>query len=528
MQLPRIAAGKRFTLPRPTDRPTPCCWRSLAQARARQRRACWPSSRRAGRRAAPGRRAAVLRARPARGALPRLGDAALRHLQPAPGPDLRAPGHAVAHAHQRRGRGAAAGHHRADAAGATVVPGRHHLPLQAEDAARRGRAEGAADAGRLPARQPGGLARRVRGARRADRPVPDGLAGALPRRPVRRRGRFDPHLRPRQPAQPVPGARGAAAARPRVPDGRGGAHTLPRALAREARRRPDQAPHLQGHGRRASPPPASSTTCRCSSSRPPRSSTTWASRRSWCCTARWTRRCNASGPTRASATASCSTTPSGRSCRPKRSSCAPRTSSPHAAATPRWRCAAASPPTGRGRCPTSAWTAAPPSRWRLEQHLDEHAAPRAAGGRERGPAREPARAAARPPASTCPAWPRWPSSRRATRRSPSPPRRWRQASTGTSPAAQVGDPVHHRDRALRHHAQARRRRKQEQTSSVDALIKDLSELKVGDPVVHANHGIGRYQGLINIDLGDGGGPASSCTWSTPTRPRCTCRWRSCT
>ena len=52
--------------------------------------------------------------------------------------------------------------------------------------------------------------------------------------------------------------------------------------------------------------------------------------------------------------------------------------------------------------------------------------------------------------------------------------------------------------------QARRRRKQEQTSSVDALIKDLSELKVGDPVVHANHGIGRYQGLINIDLGDGG------------------------
>jgi transcription-repair coupling factor (superfamily II helicase) len=38
---------------------------------------------------------------------------------------------------------------------------------------------------------------------------------------------------------------------------------------------------------------------------------------------------------------------------------------------------------------------------------------------------------------------------------------------------------------------------------VDALIKDLSELKVGDPVVHINHGIGRYQGLINIDLGEG-------------------------
>jgi transcription-repair coupling factor (superfamily II helicase) len=50
---------------------------------------------------------------------------------------------------------------------------------------------------------------------------------------------------------------------------------------------------------------------------------------------------------------------------------------------------------------------------------------------------------------------------------------------------------------------SRRRRKQEQVSDVDALIKDLSELKVGDPVVHVNHGIGRYQGLLNIDLGDG-------------------------
>ncbi len=51
--------------------------------------------------------------------------------------------------------------------------------------------------------------------------------------------------------------------------------------------------------------------------------------------------------------------------------------------------------------------------------------------------------------------------------------------------------------------QARRRRKQEQVSSVDALIKDLSELKIGDPVVHLNHGIGRYQGLMLIDLGEG-------------------------
>lgn len=48
----------------------------------------------------------------------------------------------------------------------------------------------------------------------------------------------------------------------------------------------------------------------------------------------------------------------------------------------------------------------------------------------------------------------------------------------------------------------RRRKKQEQVSDVDALIKDLSELNVGDPVVHSAHGIGRYRGLVNLDMGD--------------------------
>ncbi len=47
----------------------------------------------------------------------------------------------------------------------------------------------------------------------------------------------------------------------------------------------------------------------------------------------------------------------------------------------------------------------------------------------------------------------------------------------------------------------RRRRKQAQQSDLDTLIKDLSELKVGDPVVHSAHGIGRYMGLINMDVG---------------------------
>ena len=47
----------------------------------------------------------------------------------------------------------------------------------------------------------------------------------------------------------------------------------------------------------------------------------------------------------------------------------------------------------------------------------------------------------------------------------------------------------------------RRRKKQEQVSDVEALIKDLSELNVGDPVVHSAHGIGRYRGLVNMSVG---------------------------
>ncbi|TCV90720.1 transcription-repair coupling factor [Sulfurirhabdus autotrophica] len=40
-------------------------------------------------------------------------------------------------------------------------------------------------------------------------------------------------------------------------------------------------------------------------------------------------------------------------------------------------------------------------------------------------------------------------------------------------------------------------------TSTEGMLRDLSELKVGDPVVHEQHGIGRYLGLINMDLGEG-------------------------
>ncbi|MFO1195783.1 MAG: transcription-repair coupling factor [Burkholderiaceae bacterium] len=47
------------------------------------------------------------------------------------------------------------------------------------------------------------------------------------------------------------------------------------------------------------------------------------------------------------------------------------------------------------------------------------------------------------------------------------------------------------------------RGRREAQTNVDAIIRDLSELKVGDPVVHSQHGIGRYEGLLTLDLGDG-------------------------
>ncbi len=51
---------------------------------------------------------------------------------------------------------------------------------------------------------------------------------------------------------------------------------------------------------------------------------------------------------------------------------------------------------------------------------------------------------------------------------------------------------------------ARRPGKREgRRSNVDAMLRDLSEVRIGDPVVHEQHGIGRYLGLTTLDLGDG-------------------------
>ena len=40
-------------------------------------------------------------------------------------------------------------------------------------------------------------------------------------------------------------------------------------------------------------------------------------------------------------------------------------------------------------------------------------------------------------------------------------------------------------------------------TTAEGILRDLSEVKTGDPVVHEQHGIGRYLGLQNMDLGEG-------------------------
>jgi transcription-repair coupling factor (superfamily II helicase) len=53
-----------------------------------------------------------------------------------------------------------------------------------------------------------------------------------------------------------------------------------------------------------------------------------------------------------------------------------------------------------------------------------------------------------------------------------------------------------------HVARSHTRRARARAGS-DAMLRDLAEVKVGDPVVHEQHGIGRYLGLVSMDLGEG-------------------------
>ena len=273
---------------------------------------------------------------------------------------------------------------------------------------------------------------------------------------------------------------------------------------------------------------ASSTTCRCSLTKPPRCLTTWAMQPPWCCMAIWNPPSSTlagharplppaagrSGASRAAARGAVSE---------RRPVLHPVQGAPPAGDPPGVTMSSTtrtSSPT-----PTCPWCAAPKTRCPVAGPHPQHAPPRAAAGRERRttgkPARLPARIAAQPSRLRCadgiPVEPR--REGRYCHRSASPRvfGGWRKASISSpKPSCFAAGPT------------TRRRKKQEQVSDVEALIKDLAELNIGDPVVHSAHGIGRYRGLVNMDVGNknpDGSPASrnSCTWSTQAKRYCMCR-----
>jgi transcription-repair coupling factor (superfamily II helicase) len=52
-------------------------------------------------------------------------------------------------------------------------------------------------------------------------------------------------------------------------------------------------------------------------------------------------------------------------------------------------------------------------------------------------------------------------------------------------------------------ARIRKERDAARRAPAEGMLRDLSEVKIGDPVVHEQHGIGRYRGLVTMNLGEG-------------------------
>ena len=45
------------------------------------------------------------------------------------------------------------------------------------------------------------------------------------------------------------------------------------------------------------------------------------------------------------------------------------------------------------------------------------------------------------------------------------------------------------------------RRRKSQTKDPESILRDLNEISIGSPIVHEDHGVGRYQGLISLEAG---------------------------
>lgn len=53
------------------------------------------------------------------------------------------------------------------------------------------------------------------------------------------------------------------------------------------------------------------------------------------------------------------------------------------------------------------------------------------------------------------------------------------------------------------HVRVNKRGGKKEQTDIENLIRDLSELKIESPVVHLDHGVGRYHGLVHLNIGDG-------------------------
>jgi transcription-repair coupling factor (superfamily II helicase) len=60
------------------------------------------------------------------------------------------------------------------------------------------------------------------------------------------------------------------------------------------------------------------------------------------------------------------------------------------------------------------------------------------------------------------------------------------------------------DRQLYGERAQQTRRRKTVARDPETILRDLSELSIGAPIVHTDHGVGRYQGLIKLDVGGGG------------------------
>ena len=195
----------------------------------------------------------MVRAGVARRASAGLGNAAVRPLLAASGPRVRATRDDVPRVARRMRCARSRGNDRAVSAGSAELSGGIHvLPRAGRNAGRR-RAARAVGAGRVFARDAGGLAGRVQRPRRAHRSLPDGIDAAVSHRSLRYRDRDHQDVRRRYPAHALSGPERAPAAGARISAGRGRAHPFSQPLSRSVRRRSVEIRAVQGHLERHRP-----------------------------------------------------------------------------------------------------------------------------------------------------------------------------------------------------------------------------------------------------------------------------------